>query len=62
LLSAVFPQLANVRGMPEGDDVYEWTRFFVIPARREGDRARRAGFGRICRSVVEPADSPQGIA
>jgi acyl-homoserine lactone synthase len=39
LLSDVFPQLANVRGFERAHDVYEWTRVFVVPAKREGSRS-----------------------
>lgn len=48
LLSAVFPQLAAVRGMPEGAHVYEWTRFFVEKSRREEHRLARAGGAVLC--------------
>ncbi|HEX2553108.1 MAG TPA: acyl-homoserine-lactone synthase [Microvirga sp.] len=41
LLSGVFPQLAEIRGIPEGTDVYEWTRLFVVRAKRQD--------GRLCR-------------
>jgi acyl-homoserine lactone synthase len=36
MLSTVCPELAEVRGIPRGDDVYEWTRLFAIKERREG--------------------------
>jgi acyl-homoserine lactone synthase len=36
LLSEVFPYLASVRGLPRADDIYEWTRMFVVKSRREG--------------------------
>jgi acyl-homoserine lactone synthase len=39
LLSDVFPQLANVRGFERAPDIYEWTRVFVVPAKREGSRS-----------------------
>jgi acyl-homoserine lactone synthase len=39
LLSEVFPQLANMRGFERAPDVFEWTRVFVVPARREGSRS-----------------------
>lgn len=35
LMSEVFPQLASVRPLPREPAVFEWTRFYVIPARRE---------------------------
>jgi acyl-homoserine lactone synthase len=41
LLGDVFPHLANVRGVPRRPDVFEWTRIFVIPARREGGRLNK---------------------
>ena len=42
LMSEVFPELANVRGVPRFADVFEWTRIFVIPAKREGGRLCKA--------------------
>jgi acyl-homoserine lactone synthase len=38
LLSDVFPQLADIRGVPRAADVFEWTRIFVVPSRRESGR------------------------
>jgi acyl-homoserine lactone synthase len=38
LMSDVFPELANVRGVPRAPDIYEWTRIFVVPAKRETGR------------------------
>src|SRR5262249_38699865 len=35
LMSEVFPHVADVRGVPRARDIYEWTRIFVIPAKRE---------------------------
>jgi acyl-homoserine lactone synthase len=35
LLADVFPQLASGRPVPRARDVYEWTRFYVVPDRRE---------------------------
>jgi acyl-homoserine lactone synthase len=42
LMSEVFPELANVRGLPRSHNIFEWTRIFVIPARREGGRPSKA--------------------
>jgi acyl-homoserine lactone synthase len=42
LMSEVFPELANVRGLPRAADIFEWTRIFVVPAKREGGRLCRA--------------------
>jgi acyl-homoserine lactone synthase len=36
LLRDVFPHLADVKGIPEADDIWEWTRYFVIRERRTG--------------------------
>jgi acyl-homoserine lactone synthase len=36
LLSSVWPELADVRGIPSGPNLYEWTRLFAIRERREG--------------------------
>lgn len=35
LLSDVFPQLATARPIPRAPDIYEWTRFYIVPERRE---------------------------
>lgn len=35
LMSDVFPMLASMRPLPISQDVYEWTRFYVIPEMRE---------------------------
>ncbi|HZH11273.1 MAG TPA: acyl-homoserine-lactone synthase [Microvirga sp.] len=35
MISEVFPHMAQ-RGIPQGRDVFEWTRYFVIKARRTG--------------------------
>jgi len=43
LMSEVFPELANVRGVPRAPDIYEWTRIFVVPAKRET--------GRLCKTA-----------
>jgi len=42
LMSEVFPELANMRGLPRAPDIFEWTRIFVIPAKREGGRLCKA--------------------
>ena len=42
LMSEVFPELANVKGLPRAADIFEWTRIFVVPAKREGGRLCRA--------------------
>jgi acyl-homoserine lactone synthase len=41
LLSDVFPQLADVRGVPRSPDIFEWTRLFAVAERR--DRGALAG-------------------
>lgn len=35
LLSDVFPGLASYRAVPRSPTIFEWTRIYVIPARRE---------------------------
>lgn len=40
LMSDVFPELANVRGLVRRPDVYEWTRVFVVPERRGEGRPK----------------------
>ncbi len=52
LMSEVFPELANVRGLPRADNIFEWTRIFVIPAKREGGRLCKAA-GIIYCSILE---------
>jgi acyl-homoserine lactone synthase len=38
VLSAVCPQLANVKGIPTGPNVWEWTRLYVAKERRGDGR------------------------
>jgi acyl-homoserine lactone synthase len=54
LLSDVFPHLAAVRGVPRGDEIAEWTRFYVAPARREEHQASKVG-STILASLIEYA-------
>lgn len=35
LLADVFPQLASAQPVPRAPDIFEWTRFYVVPERRE---------------------------
>ncbi|MDQ8700598.1 acyl-homoserine-lactone synthase [Hyphomicrobium sp. LHD-15] len=35
LLADVFPQLASTHPVPRSPNIYEWTRFYVVPERRE---------------------------
>jgi acyl-homoserine lactone synthase len=35
LMSDVFPQLASMRQLPRSADIFEWTRYYVVPERRE---------------------------
>jgi acyl-homoserine lactone synthase len=42
LMSDVFPELANVRGLPRAHNIFEWTRIFIVPAKREGGRLCKA--------------------
>lgn len=44
LLGNVFPELANLQGLPRAPDIFEWTRFFVHSERREpGQLSKAAG-------------------
>jgi acyl-homoserine lactone synthase len=52
MLEQVCPQLAEVRGIPRGPNIIEWTRVFVIKERREGRYDGRA-IGEIFAGVVE---------
>lgn len=35
LMSDVFPQLASMRTLPRATDIFEWTRYYVVPEKRE---------------------------
>ena len=35
IVSEVFHRLASVRGVPRSPRIYDWTRYFVVPHRRE---------------------------
>ncbi|CAN5416700.1 acyl-homoserine-lactone synthase [soil metagenome] len=37
MMSEVFPHLADVRGCPSDPETWEWSRYFIIPDRRDGD-------------------------
>ena len=37
MMSQVFPHLANVRGTPSNPEIWEWSRYFVVKDRRDGD-------------------------
>lgn len=52
MLETVCPQLADVRGIPRGPDIYEWTRLFTIKSRREG-RYGGAVLGELFTGTVE---------
>jgi acyl-homoserine lactone synthase len=51
LLSEVFPRLAQ-KGVPRGQDIYEWTRVHVIKERREG-RNRGIVLGKLFCAILE---------
>lgn len=52
LLSDVFRHAAGRRGVPRAPDIYDWTRIFVIPAKRNEMRPCRAA-GAIKTAVLE---------
>ena len=52
LLSEVFPHMASVAGLPRGPLIVEWTRYFVVPERRNIGRACDLG-GMIATGVYE---------
>lgn len=52
MLDEVCPQLAEVRGIPRGADIFEWTRIFAIKERREG-RFGGAWVGKILCAGLE---------
>ncbi|MCG6205846.1 GNAT family N-acetyltransferase [Rhodopseudomonas sp. HC1] len=37
MISEVFPHLAAVSGCPSAPDIWEWSRYFIVPDRRDGD-------------------------
>uniref|UniRef100_Q07P70 Autoinducer synthesis protein n=1 Tax=Rhodopseudomonas palustris (strain BisA53) TaxID=316055 RepID=Q07P70_RHOP5 len=37
MMSEVFPHLASVRGSPSDPQIWEWSRYFVVPDRRDGN-------------------------
>jgi acyl-homoserine lactone synthase len=37
ILSEIFPHLADVRGVPSDSLIWEWSRYFIVRDRREGD-------------------------
>lgn len=55
LMADVFPQLAEVRGLERGPDVWEWTRVFVDPARRRSERGPDPEAGAIYCAVLQHA-------
>ena len=54
LMSEVFPQLANVRGIPRNAETVEWTRFFISPSHRT-ERASSPVAGTITCGVIQAA-------
>jgi acyl-homoserine lactone synthase len=52
MLETVCPQLADVKGIPRGPSIYEWTRLFIIPSHRDG-RYGGAVSGRIFCGCIE---------
>jgi acyl-homoserine lactone synthase len=54
LLSEVFPHLASVRGIPRGNEIAEWTRFYVAPERREEHKSSKVGSS-ILASLIDYA-------
>jgi acyl-homoserine lactone synthase len=48
LLSEVFPHLASVHSVPREPGVFEWTRIFVVKAKREGRNAGQTAGTVIC--------------
>jgi len=48
LISDVFPDMAAIRGIPCGEDIYEWTRIFVVPERREENSYSQVGSQVMC--------------
>jgi len=47
LMSDVWPQLANVKGVPTGPDIFEWTRLYIKRERRDGGRFGSAVLGEL---------------
>lgn len=55
LMADVFPQLAAVRGLERGPDVWEWTRVFVDPSRRRSEAGPAPEAGAIYCAVLQHA-------
>jgi len=47
LMSHVWPQLANVKGIPTGPHIFEWTRLYIKRERRDGGRFGSAVLGEL---------------
>ena len=47
LMSHVCSQLANVRGVPSGPEIFEWTRLYIKRERRDGGRFGSAVIGEL---------------
>lgn len=52
LMSDVFPQLADVKGLQRAPDIYEWTRYFVANDKREIGRACDVS-GKLAAGIME---------
>jgi acyl-homoserine lactone synthase len=55
LMSDVCPQLANVKGVPIGPDIFEWTRLYVVKDMRDGGRYGSAIVGQLFSGGLEYA-------
>lgn len=53
LLSELCPQLAEIKGIPRGPDIFEWTRIYAVKDRRDGGRFGSGIIGEIFCGCVE---------
>lgn len=55
LLTEVCPELAEIKGIPQGPDVFEWTRIYAVKDRRDGGRFGSGVVGEIFSASLEYA-------
>lgn len=55
LLSTICPALAEIKGIPQAPDIYEWTRMYAIKDRRDSGRFGSGVVGEIFAGCLEYA-------
>jgi acyl-homoserine lactone synthase len=53
LLSEICPELAEIKGVPRGPDIFEWTRIYAVKERRDGGRFGSGVVGEIFSACIE---------